>query len=174
MLPSGFHTARLQLRPIAPEDARPIFDTYAQDPEVTRFLTWRPHQRLADTTAYIASCVAASTRMARTYVVREAGAIRGAIDLRLDEPYRLEFGCALARSGWGRGLMTETLSMIADWALGQPRIFRIGAVCDVDNIGAVRVMEKAGLVREALLRRWAVHPNISDEPRDCYSHGRVR
>lgn len=173
MLPGAFHTARLLLRPIVPEDARPIFDTYAQDPEVTRFLTWRPHQHLADTTAYVASCVATSSRMARTYVVREAGAIRGAIDLRTEEPYRLEVGCVLARSCWGRGLMTEALREVADWALAQPRIFRIAAVCDVENIGAARVLEKAGFVREAMLRRWAVHPNVSHEPRDCYSYGRV-
>ena len=80
----------------------------------------------------------------------------------------------LARSCWGRGLMTEALSEVAPWALAQPRIFRIGAVCDVENIGAVHLMEKAGFVREALLRRWAVHPNVCDEPRDCYSYGRVR
>jgi RimJ/RimL family protein N-acetyltransferase len=51
---------------------------------------------------------------------------------------------------------------------------RIGAVCDVDNIGSARVLEKSGFVREGLLLRWLVHPNISDEPRDCYSYARVR
>lgn len=59
-------------------------------------------------------------------------------------------------------------------ALRQPAVFRIGAVCDVDNIGSARVMEKAGLVREGVLRRWLVHPNISDEPRDCFSYARTR
>jgi RimJ/RimL family protein N-acetyltransferase len=59
-------------------------------------------------------------------------------------------------------------------ALQQPSIFRIGAVCDVENIGSARVMEKAGLLREGLLRRWLVHPNVSDEPRDCWSYARVR
>jgi ribosomal-protein-alanine N-acetyltransferase len=58
--------------------------------------------------------------------------------------------------------------------LRQPAVFRIGAVCDVDNIGSARVMEKAGLVREGVLRRWLVHPNISDEPRDCFSYARTR
>ncbi len=174
MLPVAFHTTQLELRQIGIGDAGPIFDTYAQDPEVTRLLTWRPHQHLADTTAYIAGCVATSTRMARTYVVREAGMVRGTVDMRMDEPYRLEVGYVLARSCWGRELMTEALREVADWALAQPRIFRIGAVCDVENIGAARVMEKAGFVREALLRRWAIHPNVSDEPRDCFSYGRVR
>jgi ribosomal-protein-alanine N-acetyltransferase len=56
----------------------------------------------------------------------------------------------------------------------QPAVFRISAVCDVDNIGSARVMEKADLVREGVLRRWLVHPNISDQPRDCFSYARVR
>jgi ribosomal-protein-alanine N-acetyltransferase len=58
--------------------------------------------------------------------------------------------------------------------LGQESVFRIGAVCDVENIGSARVMEKAGLVREGLMRRWLVHPNIADEPRDCFSYAMVR
>jgi hypothetical protein len=63
---------------------------------------------------------------------------------------------------------------VVNWALSQPPIFRIGAVCDVENIGSARVMEKAGLVREGLLRRWLMHPNISDEPRDCFIYARTR
>jgi [ribosomal protein S5]-alanine N-acetyltransferase len=174
MLPSAFHTTRLLLRPIAPEDAGPIFDCYAQDPEATRFLTWRPHREVGDTAATIERCVALSPRIARTYVVCEAGAIRGTLALQLDDPYRLEVEYAFARSCRGGGLMTEVLREVAHWALTQPRIFRVGAVCDVEDVGGVHVLEQAGFIREALLRRWAVHPNISDQPRDCYSYARVR
>jgi RimJ/RimL family protein N-acetyltransferase len=70
--------------------------------------------------------------------------------------------------------MTEVLNDIVNWALQQPPIFRIGAVCDVENLASARVMEKAGLVREGLLRRWLMHPNVSDEPRDCLSYALVR
>jgi RimJ/RimL family protein N-acetyltransferase len=32
-------------------------------------------------------------------------------------------------------------------------------------------MEKIGMQREGILKRWSVHPNISPEPRDsvCYA-----
>jgi RimJ/RimL family protein N-acetyltransferase len=63
MFPDRFQTARLILRPISPADAAPIFDTYAQDPDVTRFLTWRPHRTLAETEAYVARCLATPARM---------------------------------------------------------------------------------------------------------------
>ncbi len=176
MFPDAFRTPGLGLRPIAPEDAEPIFDSYAQDAEVTRFLTLRPHRSRADTKACIAHCAAAPPHASRTYVLvgQEDGAVRGAFDLRREEPHRLGFGYALARPWWGRGLMAEALAAVADRALAQPPVFRIGAVCDAENTGSARVMEKAGLAREGLLRRWLVHPNLGDEPRDCFSYARVR
>jgi hypothetical protein len=35
-------------------------------------------------------------------------------------------------------------------------------------------MEKSGLTREALLRRWHVSPNIGTEPRDCIFYAKVK
>jgi len=176
MLPDEFRTARLIIRPIASEDGGAIFDEYAQDTVVTRFLMWRPHGSREETDTYIAGCLATPVTIARTYVLtgKEEGAIRGAFDLRWMAPHRLEFGYVLARRWWGLGLMTEALTEIVRWALSQDGVYRIGAVCDVENIGSARVMEKAGLSREGLLRRWLMHPNIGDEPRDCYIYAITR
>jgi RimJ/RimL family protein N-acetyltransferase len=176
MPPDEFQTARLILRPIAPEDSGPIFDTYAQDAEVTRFLSWRPHRGIDDTAAYIAHCIATPPAVARTYVLtdRHDGAIRGAFDLRHTAPHRLEFGYVPGRPWWGRGLMTEALTEIVSWALRQDGLFRVSSFCDVENIGSARVMEKSGLLREGLSRRLMIHPNVSAEPRDCFTYAIVR
>jgi hypothetical protein len=48
------------------------------------------------------------------------------------------------------------------------------SVSAIDDFEAERVLEKSGFIREGLLRRWLLHPNISDEPRDCFSYARVR
>src|SRR5665213_956068 len=129
MLPDTFQTAPLMLRPIAPEDADPIFDSYAQDPDVARFVTWRPHRSRNDTAAFIDLCLATPAAAARTYVLVDPQdrMIRGVFDLRRTAPHRLEFGYALARRWWGQGLMTEALIAVVHWALRQPEIFRIGA-----------------------------------------------
>lgn len=174
MLPETIRTARLLLRPIQPRDAGAIFDAYASDPEVTRYLTWRPHRDRAETEAYIAHCLAPSSPASRTYIILEEAVLRGAIDLRMPERHGLEVGYVLARPAWGRGLMTEALQEIVRWALAKPGIYRIGATCDVDNLASARVMEKAGMTREVLLRRWAIHPNQSNEPRDCLSYAATR
>ncbi len=176
MLPETFRTARLFLRPIALSDAAAIYTTYARDPDVTRFLIWRPARTRADIEAYVRGCLNTPPHRARTYVMqgRKDSVIRGGLDLRQPERHRLEFGYVLARPWWGQGLMTEALTQVVRWGLSQPSIFRIGAFCDVDNIASARVMEKAGLAREGLLRRYLVHPAISKEPRDCYSYAAVR
>jgi len=176
MLPDRFETPRLILRPIAADDAPAIFAGYAQDPEVVRFVLWRPHQSIADTEDYIARCMAASPDRERTYAVlgRPDGALLGTFALRRPEFYRVDCGYVLARPFWGRGLMTEALSAVALWAMQQQGIWRIGAVCDVENRASARVMEKAGLQREGILRRWIIHPIVSAEPRDCFSYAMVR
>jgi RimJ/RimL family protein N-acetyltransferase len=82
-----------------------------------------------------------------------------------------ELGYVLARAHWRQGYMTEALKGIIAWALKQKEIHRVWAVCDVDNIASARVMEKVGMQREGILKRWSVHPNISAEPRNsfCYA-----
>lgn len=48
-LPGEFETARYHLRRVELNDAKAIFDSYATDADVTRFLGWKPHRSLADT-----------------------------------------------------------------------------------------------------------------------------
>ena len=61
-----------------------------------------------------------------------------------------------------------------DWIKQQPGVFRFSAVHDVDNPASGRVMEKAGMAFEGIMRRAAIHPNISDEPRDVALYAWVR
>jgi len=174
MLSDAFQTARLVFRPIAPADARPIFDEWAQNPDVARCMTWRPHTQFEQTEAYVACCIKAAS--SRTYVLTAGGRgkVFGTFELRASGPLRLGYGYVLARSSRGQGLMTEALTAVVGWALGQPGIWRIGDICDVENLGSARLMEKAGLTCEGIARRWAVHPNLGDAPRDCFIYARAR
>ena len=176
MLPPGIQTARLILRPIEAGDADAIFDGYAQDSEVTRYMTWRPHRTISDAHAFIAVCLTTPRELSLTYAItgRSDGQLRGVFELRRPAAYRLGYGYVLARRFWGQGLMSEALTAAVEWALAQSDVWRIGDVCDVDNLASARVMEKAGMTREALLRRWSMHPNVSSEPRDCFSYVKAR
>jgi RimJ/RimL family protein N-acetyltransferase len=97
----------------------------------------------------------------------------GMIGCRFDQQ-GASLGYALARKLWGNGYMSEAVSAVADWALAQEALHRVWAVCDTANGASARVMERAGMTREGILRRWLAFPNISDTPRDCFVYSRIR
>ena len=176
MFPEIIETARLLLRKPRPEDAKVIFDEYAQDPAVTRYMMWRPHTSVTTTEAFVASSIELwGMDSAFLYIItgRPDGDLLGAIDIR-PRPPRADIGYVLARRHWGHGLGPEAIGAIVIAALSMPEIFRVEATCDVENVASARALEKAGLSREGLLRRYIIHPNISAEPRDSYLYSKVR
>ena len=171
--PETLETTRLRLRKPVLEDAEVMFRQYAQDAEVTKYVSWRAHRSINETREFLRACLCAweeGTSFHWAIVVRENNQLVGMISARVDS-HKWELGYVLDRSRWGKGYMTEVVKSLIEWAFKQPEIYRVWAVCDVDNLASARVMEKAGMSREGILRRWSVHPNVSGEPRDsfCYS-----
>jgi ribosomal-protein-alanine N-acetyltransferase len=174
--PESISTGRLVLRKPRPEDSESIFRNYATDSEVTRFLIWHPHTQLDQTRAFISACIRSWQEGKRfPFVISQAGSVEaiGMIELRL-ETFKAEVGYVLARDHWGKGYMTEALRAVIDWCFEQPGIYRVWAVCDTENYASARVMEKAGMQREGLLRRDIIHPNITEVPRDAYIYSLVK
>lgn len=171
-MPETLSTERLFLRVPRMEDARAIFEGWAQDPEVLRYLTWRPHKSIDETESFVRSCLKAWENQARfPYMITlgEDGEVIGMIDPRI-QASQMGVGYGLARAHWGKGYMPEATRAVIDWAFQQPSIYRVYATTDVENIASQRVLEKAGMQREGLLRKYIIHPNISDIPRDSYMY----
>jgi lincosamide nucleotidyltransferase A/C/D/E len=176
MLSDTWYTPRLRARRPRLDDAEAIFQGWATDPDVTRFLTWRPHQRSKETRDFLVRCLDAwDTRSRRVWALTRSDEdkVIGIIELRV-ESKRAELGYVLSRPAWGQGYMTEAAQTLAHLALHEIPLARLSAVCDVENMASARVLEKSGLLREGRLRRYIMHPNMSDEPRDVYLYARTR
>jgi RimJ/RimL family protein N-acetyltransferase len=173
--PESFATARLLLRKPRPEDAPLIFTAYAQDSEVTRYLAFRPHRDLNDAHEAVDRFFE-GWRSGKSYCWlifrRDGEELIGAIAAREDQGINL--GYLVARPYWRRGFMSEALGAIVEWAFAQAAIFRVWAVCDVDNEASAGLLERNGFHQEGVLRKWSVHPNVSDVPRDCYCYAKTR
>ena len=169
-------TSRLKLRSPVMEDAPAIFEQYAQDEEVTKFMTWRSHSDINTTQKYLEKCLddmAAKTACYWMILLKQKNQAIGMIRLQCQN-HRAELGYVLARPYWNRGLMSEALQPLVDWAIAQPSIYRVWAVCDIKNLASARVLEKVGMIREGILHRWLIHPNMSNEPRDCFCYAKVK
>jgi RimJ/RimL family protein N-acetyltransferase len=164
------------LRKPREEDAALIFAAYGQDPEVTRYLLWRPHREPADAEAAVIHFLE-GWRSGSSYCWlifrREGGELAGSIAGRID-PQGINLGYLMARPFWGQGLMSEALNAVVEWAFSDPTLFRVWAVCDVENSSSARLLARNRFRLEGLLRKWSVHPNISSIPRDCFCYARTR
>jgi [ribosomal protein S5]-alanine N-acetyltransferase len=174
--PTLIETARLELHRPQPEYAPLVFEAYAQDSEVTRYLGWRPHLSLDDARQAMEDRLQEwdSGREFSWFIFeRASNQLIGSISARM-EGSRVNLGYVLARSSWGQGFMTEAAAAVVSWAFSLPEIYRVWALCDVDNAASARVLEKVGMTREGTLKQFGIHPNISAVPRDCYSYAVTR
>jgi RimJ/RimL family protein N-acetyltransferase len=174
--PEFISTERLILRKPHMDDASAIFAGWVQDLEVTRHLTWHPHENIETTKSMLERAVVAWEQGLRfPFIIadKNTNQLAGMIEIRT-EGHKAEIGYVLAREFWGKGYMTEAVRALIDWAFQQPAMYRVYATTSVENFGSQRVMEKAGMQREGLLRKYIVHPNISDVPRDSYMYAVVK
>ncbi|MCD7447559.1 hypothetical protein HAX54_031588 [Datura stramonium] len=79
---------------------------------------------------------------------------------------RGELGYELSSKYWGRGIATMAVKMVAaaifvEW----PHLERLEAVVAVDNPGSQRVLEKAGFIKEGVLRKYYL---LNGKPKDVF------
>jgi ribosomal-protein-alanine N-acetyltransferase len=70
--------------------------------------------------------------------------------------------------------MTEAAGAVVNWAVAQPQVYRVWATVDLENRASQRVLEKVGMTREGVLRRWLVAPTLGPVPRDVWCYARIR
>lgn len=169
--PQPITTERLLLRRTKLTDAAAVFD-YAADPEVTRYLTFTPNTRQSEASDFLRRCDAAwstgdAFALAITHLDDEY--VLGVIEAR-PSAHGVELAYVLRPSAWGNGYMTEAVRAVIDWALGDNSVFRVWAYVDTRNVASQRVLDRVGMIREGILHRWVVHPNLSNEPSDVFMY----
>jgi [ribosomal protein S5]-alanine N-acetyltransferase len=159
--PQQLAAGRLVLRRPTAADAEAIYDRYASDLEVTRFLSWPRHTAVEQTHQFIAFSDAEWERWpAGPYLIETAhGELIGGSGLAFETRYRASTGYVLARDAWGQGYATEALRLIVLTARATG-LLRLYALCHAEHRASGRVLEKCGFVREGLLRSCAEFPNL--------------
>src|SRR3990172_4378710 len=107
--PQTIETERLTLAFPSPEDAPEIFERYAQDGDVTRYLSWPTQHSLRETEEFIARSIAwREEGTSINWLIRDraTGRLLGAVGIRPAGP-KAELGYCLAREAWGQGTAGE-------------------------------------------------------------------
>jgi RimJ/RimL family protein N-acetyltransferase len=159
MYPIKLKTKRLLLRPWRPSDVDDAL-AYASDPEWARYLwnTPEPYTR-RDAEEFIARAVRDDWKLQAQFAIEFEGRAVGGIRLYvIDATARLAgLGYNLARTLWGKGLTTEAAAEVLAYAFETLGLEEVTSAADARNTASIRVMEKLGMRREALLLRHRLH-----------------
>ena len=178
--PARVETARLIMSVPLPNDAAAVFERYASDPDVTKYLGWPTHQTVADTEGFISFSTSQWEREGMgAYLIRDRanGVLLGSTGLGLANSgadgtrHRALTGYVLARDAWGQGYATEALRAMVDIARGIG-IVSLSALCHPEHQASVRVLEKCEFARDLRWTRQVVFPNLqAGTPQDvwCYT-----
>jgi RimJ/RimL family protein N-acetyltransferase len=151
------HTERLLLREFREGDFEDVH-TYAEQPEVARFMDWGPNAR-DETVTHMGLKLAEQARWPRNEVTlavehRADCRVIGSIRLAVSDPANAtgDFGYSLNRDYWRQGYATEAARAVVDAGFRILGLHRIWAECDTANVGSFGVMEKLGMRREGEFR----------------------
>ena len=150
-------THRLILRRYRIEDAEDMFNNWASDPEVTKFLTWPTHSNVEVTRMLLNNWISRyddGGYFNWAIEWKETGSVIGNIAVvKLNEQTEAaDMGYCMSRAFWGRGIMPEALRAVIDYLFDTVGMSRIAACHDVNNPKSGRVMEKAGMKTEGIFR----------------------
>ena len=149
-------TERLILRPMRVSDAGDMFE-YAKNPDVTRYLLWRPHPNIEHTRSYL-EYLAGRYRLGMHYewavILKEENRMIGtcgfcAVDCANNKG---EIGYVLNPQYRGREIMPEAVHRVLRFGFDMMGLHRIEARYMMGNDASRRVMDKVGMQFEGVQR----------------------
>lgn len=147
------------LRPFTKKDAASLAQ-HANDRDI--WLNLRdlfPHPYKLENAEWYIEHVALKQQPVTSFAIAVDGSAVGSISLKLGgdiERVSAEMGYWLGRPFWGRGIVTDAVVGLTEYAFRTLGLNRVFAVPFVRNPASQRVLEKAGYTREGLMRRSAV------------------
>ena len=92
----------------------------------------------------------------------QGGDVFGGIGLRVRaaDDRVAEIGYWAAARSRGRGATTRAVALLSRWALDEAGAERVQLRAELENVASQRVAEKAGFVREGVLRSYRFNPRL--------------
>jgi aspartyl-tRNA(Asn)/glutamyl-tRNA(Gln) amidotransferase subunit C len=150
-------TERLTLRRFEVEDAENMYYNWANDPEVTRYLTWQPYQSAGDVETVLQDWIGRYENKDFYQWAIELNELEqpiGSISaVKVDDAIdAVEIGYCIGSKFWHQGYTSEALAEVIRFFMDEVGAARIWAMHDVRNPYSGMVMAKCGMEKEGVLR----------------------
>jgi ribosomal-protein-alanine N-acetyltransferase len=153
----ALETERLMLRRFSIEDADAMYNNWASDAEVTKFLTWLTHSDVSVSKTVINSWMELYPKpdhYSWAIVLKEIDEPIGSIAAvkQRDDIGMVHIGYSIGREWWHSGYTSEALIRLVRFFFEEVGVNRIESRHDPRNPNSGKVMQKAGLRYEGTFR----------------------
>ena len=146
----------ITLRPLMATDVD-AFMSWGGDPDVTKSLFWDHYQRIEDAQDFLKK-VAESHPWYMAICINNVPVGGITLDVGKGRAHcRAELGYVIAKAHWGQGVATAAVMLALTKGPAELGVSRIDAFVDPENHGSIKVLKKAGMIEEALLKKYVVH-----------------
>jgi RimJ/RimL family protein N-acetyltransferase len=151
-------TTRLRLRHFMDSDLT-LFMAYRNDPEVARYQGWEGISE-PEARAFIQEQKEVQPGVPGQWFqiaveLKETDMLVGDCALKIEEhdERQVEIGYTLSRAYQGRGIASEAVSCVLEYAFVTLGLHRVVAMTDCENVASVALLERLGLRREGHFRQ---------------------
>ena len=145
-------TSRLILRRAIREDAEAMFRNWASDPEVTKYLTWPPHENVEVTQNLLERWTTEYEKDDYYHwmiVLKEIGEPIGSLLVTtVGRAQSAHIGYCIGQKWWHKGIMHEAVQAVIKYLFEEVGYHRVEAMHDPNNPNSGRVMRKCGMKYE--------------------------
>ena len=150
MITPILETQKLRLRPAKVSDAEAVYNNWASDPSVTKYMRWNTHGSIDETIEWLTraeSVVSDKNSYDWLFVLKETNEPIGSGGVFVNTKHDAhELGYCIMQSRWGQGFAVEASKEILRFAADELGATEFFATHAKDNPASGKVLEKLGFV----------------------------
>lgn len=173
----ALETDRLNLRRMGMDDTQRAFDRWLSDERISDHRVSPAHKTVDETHKRMEKTVGGydSKEFCHWGIeLKDGSGLIGEIDLYdFDSSTgNCEVSYSIGYDWWNKGYGTEALKAVVEFAFIHMNVHKLSAAHNTDNPASGRIMEKAGMMQEGVIRHMI--RNAKDQYKDCAVYGLLR
>jgi len=150
-------TERLLLRPFKIDDYKDMFNNWANDKEVTKFLSWKPHQNPEESLKILEQwCSKYKNSNFFQWCIEYDNKAIGSIGVisSLEKDNLAEIGFCIGKNYWNQGITTEALCAIKNFLINKVQYKILIGAHHIENKSSGKVFIKSGFIRDKKMDKY--------------------
>lgn len=151
-------THRLILRRFTSDDSDCMFNNWASDEDISKYMRWQQHENIEETKMIINQWLLDYNRSSFyiwAITLKESDEPIGSIGLFIINENDLcgDVGYSIGKKYWGQGITTEALRAVLGFAFENIGFNRIETYHSINNPASGKVMQKSGMMFEGFAKQ---------------------